>query len=170
MVQEKVNIQDMNAEEIQALLSSDTREKAWLGPNKIMFKNCQEHQDMFLTEYRMRNAYEILLRKLEVGDEVTEGRDLVLVKRYFDMMFYPAQHLSLSQWKALNEGVEGVKDPTVTIVRAYKADRIKKNGKRPHEIELELSNGKTCQLSPGDIIYQYRTTRDSIEAIENSRL
>ena len=86
---------------IEALLAlkNDKSVKAWIGPNHVLFKDSDENRDMFLTTYRIRNAYEELLLKLEVNEEVTEERDLLLIKRFFEMMFYPPRKMSISDWK-----------------------------------------------------------------------
>jgi hypothetical protein len=150
-------------ESLRSALENDPMEKAWLGPNVPLFVNSQEHADMFLTEYRFRNAYEQLLNRLEVGQEVTEERDLILVTRWFDMMFYPQKKLSLSAWK------EGV-DPVVRIAKAYKDNRNKKHAKRPYEIALELTNGDVIQINPADVLNQYFEIRQQYLNLENSTL
>ena len=81
---------------LQDALENDPMEKAWLGPNQPLFTKSEEHADMFLTTYRIRNAYERLLNKLEVGETVTDEVDMILVTRWFEMMFYPQLKGSLS--------------------------------------------------------------------------
>jgi hypothetical protein len=120
---------------------------------------------MFLTFYRFRNAHEELLHKLEVGQEVTEKRDLALVTRLFDMAFYPLKHLSLTQH---NLG----QDPRARIVKAYKAvnEKAKTRTKRPFEITVELTNGKTFQLEINTIISRFMDIKDNFENLMNSSL
>lgn len=129
-------------------LQNDPCVKAWIAPNYPLFTQSSEHSDMFLTTYRMRNAYEILLNKLSEGEEVTEEKDLVLIQRYFDMCFHPPMSLSLTAWK------EG-RDPAVKITKAFKDRRWKGNRRRSHEITLKLNNGKKIQINPGKVISQY---------------
>jgi hypothetical protein len=150
-------------ESLRTALENDPMEKAWLGKNEILFANSEEHADIFLTTYRFRNAYEQLLNRLEVKQEVTEEKDLVLVKRWFDMMFYPEKKLSLSAWK------EGV-DPEVRIVTAYKEIRNRKHAKRPFEISILLSDGNTVQINPADVLNQYFQIRKNYLSLENSTL
>jgi hypothetical protein len=145
------------------IVENDTREKAWIQNNQLLFPNSGEHSDMFLTVYRIRNAYEVLLKKLEVGQTVTEERDLALVNRLFDMDFYPERRMSLSDWK------KG-RDPRVKILRAYKDDRWKKNHRRPHEITLELDNGKLYQINPNDSVSKFLQIRSTFESLANSDL
>jgi len=139
--------------------------RKWLGPNYPLFPNSVENADMFLTFYRFRNAHEELLHKLEVGQEVTEKRDLALVTRLFDMAFYPLKHLSLTQH---NLG----QDPRARIVKAYKAvnEKAKTRTKRPFEITVELTNGKTFQLEINTIISRFMDIKDNFENLMNSSL
>jgi hypothetical protein len=78
---------------IEALLAlkNDKSVKSWIGPNHVLFKDSGDHRDMFLTTYRIRNAYEELLTKLEVNDEVTEDRDIVDEESQAWLMGYLAQ-------------------------------------------------------------------------------
>lgn len=150
-------------ESLRSALENDTRRKAWIAPNQPLFVNSEEYAHMFLTTYRIRNAYEDLLDRLELNESVEEEDDRILVMRYFEMMFYPPRKLSLSQWK------DGV-DPDVRIVRAYKDNRWKGNSKRPYEISMLLDDGKTVQINPNDVINQYFTIRGSFKDLENSNL
>lgn len=129
-------------------LQNDPGVKSWIAPNLPLFTRSLENSDMFLTTYRIRNAYELLLKKLGEGEEVREERDILLIQRYFDMCFYPEKSLSLTGWK------EG-KDPSVKIIKAYKDRRWKGNRRRSHEITLKLNNGKRIQINPGKILSQY---------------
>jgi hypothetical protein len=129
-------------------LKNDPKVKSWIAPNSPLFTQSLENSDMFLTTYRIRNAYELLLNKLDEGQEVMEERDMALIQRYFDMSFYPPRNLSLSGWK------EG-KDPSVRIVKAFKDRRWKGNRRRSHEITLKLSDGKKIQINPVKIVSQY---------------
>jgi hypothetical protein len=129
-------------------LKNDPGVKAWIAPNCPLFPQSSEHSDMFLTTYRIRNAYELLLNKLAEGEEVTEEKDLILIQRYFEMGFHPPMSLSLTAWK------EG-RDPSVRIVKAFKDRRWKGNRRRSHEITLKLNNGKKIQINPGKVISQY---------------
>jgi hypothetical protein len=158
------NVKEMEKElRLQKALSSDPSVKAWIGANAPLFRNSEKNADLFLTTYRIRNAYEILLNKLTEGEEVTEEKDMILVQRLFDMDFYPPKKLSLSAWK------EG-KDPHVKILRAYKARRNKGNRRRSHEINLELSDGKTYQINPSDIMNKFFHIKNTIDSLINSNL
>jgi hypothetical protein len=148
-------------ESLRSALENDPRRKAWIAPNQPLFVNSGEYAHMFLTTYRIRNAYEDLLNSLELDESVMEEDDRILVMRFFEMMFYPPRKLSLTQWKA------GV-DPEVRIVRAFKDRRWKANSKRPYEISLLLDDGKTVQINPNDVINQYFTIRGSFMELENS--
>lgn len=141
--------------EIKNALANDPRVKAWIAPNEILFPNSGENSDLFLTTYRIRNAYELLLKKLDEGEEVMEDRDMLLVKRYFEMCFYPPMSMSLTHWK------EG-RDPSVKIVKAYKDRRWKGNRRRSHEITLRLSDGKKMQIDPGKILTKFLYTQRTI--------
>ena len=135
-------------------LRNDKGVKAWLAPNQSLFRESEKHSDMFLTTYRIRNAYEELLNKLEVGEEVKEERDLILIERFFAMTFYPPRKMSLSAWK------EG-RDPRVRIERAYKDTRLKGNRRRKHEITLLLDDGKTYQINPNDVLNKFLHIREN---------
>jgi hypothetical protein len=150
---------------IEAILAlkNDKSAKAWIGPNHILFKDSTENRDMFLTTYRIRNAYEELLNKLEVNDEVTEDKDMTLIKRFFDMMFYPPRKMSISDWK-------NGRDPIVKIVKAYKDTRWKGNRRRKHEITLLLDDGKKVQLNPGDILNRFFHIWGNFDSLINSKL
>lgn len=150
-------------ESLRSALANDPSEKAWLGPNEALFIHSTEHADMFLTTYRIRNAYEQLLNRLELNEKVTNEKDLILVTRWFEMMFYPQRKLSLSAWK------EGV-DPEVRIINAYKDTRHKKHAKRPFEITLVLNDGNTLQINPNDVLNQYMIIRRDFYALEDSSL
>lgn len=150
-----------NGNSLEYALKNDPRVKSWIAPNYALFPNSSKNADLFLTTYRIRNAYELLLKKLEVGEEVTEERDMVLVQKYFDMSFYPQRSLSISQWK------EG-KDPIVRIAKAYKDRRWKGNRRRPHEITLVLSNRKKFQIDPGKIVSQFQYIQRTLPSLVNS--
>jgi hypothetical protein len=135
-------------------LRNDKGVKAWLAPNQILFRESEKHSDMFLTTYRIRNAYEELLGKLELGEEVKDERDLILIERFFAMTFYPPRKMSLSAWK------EG-RDPQVRIERAYKDTRLKGNRRRKHEITLLLDDGKTYQINPNDVLNKFLHIREN---------
>jgi hypothetical protein len=160
---EKTETANKEKTELQRALKEDPSVKAWLGPNTPLFKNSKENSDMFLTVYRIRNAYEILLNKLEEGEEVKEEKDMILVQRLFDMDFYPPKKLSLSGWK------EG-KDPYVRIIKAYKAKRNKGNRRRSHEINLELNDGKIYQINPSDIMNKFGHIKRTIDFLVDSSL
>lgn len=153
---------EMTIEAISAL-RNDKSAKAWIGPNHILFRESEENRDMFLTTYRIRNAYEELLAKLEINEEVTEERDLVLVKRFFDMMFYPPRKMSISDWK-------NGRDPIVKIVKAYKDTRWKGNRRRKHEITLILDDGKKLQIHPGDVLNKFFHIWGNFDSLINSKL
>lgn len=144
-------------------LKNDKAVKAWIGPNHVLFKDSGENRDMFLTTYRIRNAYEELLNKLEVGEEITEERDMTLIKRFFEMMFYPPRKMSISDWK-------NQRDPIVKIVKAYKDTRWKGNRRRKHEITLLLDDGKRIQLNPGDILNKFFHIWGNFDSLINSKL
>jgi len=150
---------------IEALLAlkNDKSVKAWIGPNHVLFKDSGDHRDMFLTTYRIRNAYEELLAKLEVNDQVTEERDIILIKRFFDMMFYPPRKMSISDWK-------NQRDPIVKIVKAYKDVRWKGNRRRKHEITLLLDDGKKLQINPGDVLNRFFHIWGNFDSLINSNL
>jgi len=137
--------------------------RKWLGPNFPLFPNSEKYEDIFLTFYRFRNAHEELIYKLEENQEVTEDRDLALVNRLFEMSFYPLKHLSLTQHQ------EG-QDPRVRMVRAYKAKNEKSSPKRPFEISVELSNGKTFQLHINDIISRFMDIKENFSILMDSNL
>jgi hypothetical protein len=144
-------------------LRNDKGVKAWLAPNEILFRESETHGDMFLTTYRIRNAYEELLSKLREGDEVIDERDILLIQRFFDMTFYPPRKMSLSAWK------EG-RDPKVRIVRAYKDRRWKGNRRRQHEITLLLDDGKTYQINPNDVLNKFLHIRENFVSLLGSNL
>ncbi len=150
-------------ESLRSALENDTRRKAWIAPNQPLFVNSDEYAHMFLTTYRIRNAYEDLLNRLELNESVEEEDDRILVMRWFEMMFYPPKKLSLSQWK------DNV-DPEVRIVRAYKDTRWKANAKRPFEISLLLDDGNTVQINPNDVLNKYMTLRRDFMTLESSNL
>lgn len=137
--------------------------RKWLGPNFPLFPNSEKYEDIFLTFYRFRNAHEELIHKLEENQEVTEDRDLALVNRLFEMSFYPLKHLSLAQHQ------EG-QDPRVRMVRAYKAKNEKKSPKRPFEITVELSDGKTYQLQINYIISRFMDIKENFNSLMDSNL
>ncbi len=153
---------EMTVESIRAL-QNDQGVKAWLRPNEVLFRESGEHRDMFLTTWRFRNAYENLLNKLELNEEVKEELDLILIRRYFDMMFYPPKKLTLSECK------EG-RDPVAKIVKAYKDTRWKGNRRRKFEITLILDNGKAIQINPNDVLNNYLYIRSNFETLSNSNL
>lgn len=135
----------------------------WPG-NYPLFPNSKENADMFLTYRRFRNAHEILLHKLEEGQDVTEERDMILVNRIFDMAFYPLKHLSFRQLK-------DEKNPRVHVVRAFKERNRKRSAtKRPFEITVELSDGKEYQLDINKIISRFFDIRDNFNSIMDSSL
>ena len=150
-------------ESLRSALENDPRRKAWIAPNQPLFTKSGEYAHMFLTTYRIRNAYEDLLNSLEVGESVENEDDRILVMRYFEMMFYPPRPFSLSQLKAN-------RDPDVRIVRAFKDTRWKKHAKRPYEISLLLDDGKTVQINPNEVINKYMTLRREFMNLENSDL
>jgi hypothetical protein len=142
-------------------LENDPKVKSWIAPNEVLFPNSGENSDLFLTTYRIRNAYEILLKKLQDGEEVKSEKDLVLVNRYFEMCFYPPMSMNLTSWK------EG-RNPSVKIVKAYKDKRWKGNRRRSHEITLRLSDGKKIQIDPGKIISKFLYTKRMINGLSES--
>lgn len=144
-------------------LKNDPRVKAWIAPNEILFSNSSENADLFLTTYRIRNAYELLLNKLNEGEEVKDDKDLTLIQRYFEMCFYPPMSMSLTDWK------DG-RDPSVKIVKAFKDRRWKGNRRRSHEITLRLSDGKKLQINPGNILSKFLYTKRMIGGLATSDL
>jgi len=142
-------------------LANDPKVKSWIAGNYPLFEKSKENSDMFLTTYRIRNSYELLLNKLQEGEEVKDPKDLVLVQRFFDMDFYPLRKLSLT---AIINGV----DPRVKIVKAYKARRIKKNRRRTHEINLVLDNGKTYQINPNDVMQKFFNIKNNFDSLLKS--
>ena len=149
--------------ELIKALNNDTRAKAWIAPNLALFSNSERNQDMFLTTYRIRNSYEYLLDKLEVGDEITDEKDMVLIQRLFDMDFYPPRKMSLSDWK-------NGKDPKVSIKKAYKDRRWKGNRRRKFEVTLELDNGDIYQINPNDIMNKFLNITSSLPSLLQSNL
>jgi len=150
---------------VQRAIENDPRAKAWIMENQPLFTQSQDNADMFLTTYRIRNAYEELLNNLEEGEQINEQRDMTLIQRLFDMDFYPPRKMNLSDWK------EG-RDPYVRIVRAFKDIRWEGRGrnKRPYEITLELDNGKLYQLNPNDIVNKFLHIRNTFNGLTNSDL
>ncbi len=144
-------------------LKNDKSVKAWIGPNHVLFKDSDENRDMFLTTYRIRNAYEELLLKLEINEEVTEERDLLLIRRFFEMMFYPPRKMSISDWK-------NGRDSIVKIVKSYKDVRWKGNRRRKHEITLLLDDGKKIQINPGDVLNKFFHIWGNFDSLINSKL
>jgi len=149
--------------ELRVALENDPRRKAWIMPNRPLFLYSGEHADMFLTIYRFRNAYEDLLDRHELGENISGERDMILITRYFEMMFYPPRRLSLRQWK-------NNVDPTVRIVRAYKDRRWKGNNKRPYEITLVLDDRTVIQLNPNEILNKYFHILNTVGELRNSNL
>jgi hypothetical protein len=149
--------------ELSVALKNDTGRKTWIFKNRPLFLNSGEHADMFLTIYRIRNAYEDLLDRYDLGVEISDKRDLILITRYFEMMFYPPRKLNLSQRK-------NNVDPTVKIVRAYKDKRWKGNNKRPYEITLVLDDRAVVQLNPNEILNKYFHILDTVSELRNSDL
>lgn len=149
--------------ELREALETDPKRKAWIMTNQPLFVNSEEHADMFLTTYRFRNAYEDILDRHELNEDILDERDRILIMRYFEMMFYPPRSLSLTQWK--NGG-----DPTVKIVRAYKDRRWKGNSKRPCEITLVLDDRAVVQLNPNEILSKYFHILNTLEELRNSKL
>jgi hypothetical protein len=149
--------------ELKRALENDPRRKAWIQANRPLFVNSGDHTDMFLTTYRFRNAYEDVLDRHALGEDITNERDRILITRYFEMMFYPLRSLSLRQWK-------NKVDPIVRIVRAYKDRRWKGNNKRPYEITLVLDDGATVQLNPNEILNRYFHILNTIGELSNSDL
>lgn len=153
----------MQNSQISKALENDPRVKAWIAPNQILFPNSGENADLFLTTYRMRNAYENLLNILQEGEEVQNERDLLLVSRYFEMCFYPPMSMSIKDWK------EG-RDPMVKVVKAFKDRRWKGNRRRKHEITLKLSDGQKMQINPGKIISQFLHIKNNLSHLADSSL
>ena len=149
--------------ELIKALNNDSRAKAWIAPNLALFTSSEKNQDMFLTTYRIRNAYEHLLDKLCLGQDVTDEKDMVLVQRLFDMDFYPPRKMSLSDWK-------NGKDPRVSITKAYKDRRWKGNRRRKFEITLELDNGDSYQINPNDIMNKFLNITSSLPSLLHSNL
>jgi hypothetical protein len=149
--------------EIANELANDPRVKSWIAPNEVLFPNSGENSDLFLTTYRIRNAYEILLNNLEEREAISNERDLLLVTRYFEMCFYPPMSMSLTHWK------EG-RDPSVKIVRAFKDRRWKGNRRRSHEITLNLSDGKKIQIDPGKIISRFLHIKRTFGSLAESSI
>lgn len=156
-------MENLVQESLQQALQNDRGVKAWMTPNLPLFTKSQEFPEMFLTTYRIRNAYEELLDRLREGESVEEEKDMMLVQRWFEMMFYPMKKLSLSQWK---DRVE----PEILIVRAYKDTRWRKHGKRPHEITLELTDGKKVQINPNDVLSNFMYIRENINSLLESEI
>ena len=152
-------------ETLVSALKNDTRSKAWIMDNLPLFVNSEEHADMFLTTYRIRNAYEALLDKLQLGEYVTEERDLVLVKRYYEMMFVPPRKMNLTDHK------DG-RDPEIKFTRARKDTRWEGRGrnKRPFEITLELDNGELFQINPNDAVNTFLHVRKTFNDLNDSSL
>lgn len=148
---------------VERALTNDPRAKAWMTANLPLFENSTEHEDMFLTTYRFRNAYEDLLNRLELGERIWDERDRLLVQRWFEMAFYPPRSLSLSQWK------NGV-DPIVRIEEAFKDRRWRANGKRPFEITLKLDDGKEFQINPNDILVKFLVIKSEFQELLSSDL
>lgn len=153
---------EIRLEAIKAL-KDDKGVKAWLIPNELLFTESIENGDMFLTSYRIRNAYEILLNKLSVGEEVKEDKDILLVERFFEMMFYPPRNMSLTD-------IRSGRDPKVRMVKAYKEKRWTPNGRRDHEITLLLDDGKKVQIYPSEVITSFINIRDNIQELANSTI
>ncbi len=146
----------------QALVN-DTKAKAWILPNAPLFENSLENSDMFLTIYRIRNAYEELLNSLNIEEVVTNERDMILVTRLFDMAFYTPRSLSLSQMK-------NGKDAEVKIIEAFKDRRWKPSGKRPFEITLKLDDGSFYQINPNEILGKFFSIKSKFDSLLNSEL
>jgi hypothetical protein len=144
-------------------LNNDIRAKAWIAPNLALFTNSEKNDDMFLTTYRIRNSYEYLLNKLEIDQEISEHKDMVLVQRLFDMDFYPPRKMSLSDWK-------NGRDPRVAIKKAYKDRRWKGNRRRKFEITLELDNGDIYQINPNDVMNKFLNITSSLPSLLQSNL
>lgn len=153
----------MQNKSLNSALQSDPMAKAWICANEPLFINSQENSDIFLTTYRIRNAYEDLLNRLSLNENVQEGKDMVLIKRLFEMSFYPPKSLSLTAWK------EG-KDDKVRILNASKDRRWKGNRRRPYEITLNLDNGKRYQINPNEILSRFFTIRRNLDTLTSSAL
>lgn len=152
-----------NTTEIRNALITDERAKEWIIPNEILFEKSEEHRDMFLTTYRIRNSYEHLLDKLEEGEMVTDTKDMVLIQRLFDMDFYPVRRLSLTDFK-------NGRSTKVQILNAYKDKRWKGNRRRRFEITLELDNGKIYQINPNEILSKFLNIRRNFDSLISSSL
>ncbi len=144
-------------------LKNDPRAKAWICPNEPLFSSSLENSDLFLTTYRIRNAYEHLLNRLEEGEEIRDEKDMVLIQRLFDMDFPSPKRLSLSAWK------EG-KETSVKILKAYKDRRWKASRRRPFEVSLELDNGKRYQINPNEILSRFMHIRRTYDSLVHSTL
>jgi hypothetical protein len=146
-------------------LKNDPKRKSWIMENLPLFVNSEEHSDMFLTTYRIRNAYEDLLDKLELGEYIQDEKDKVLVKRYFDMMFVAPRKLNLTELKEH-------RDPRIKILRAKKDTRWEGRGRnrRPFEITLELDNGEEFQINPNDAINKFLHIRSTFDTLNLSNL
>lgn len=153
----------MQNNSVNSALKSDPRAKAWICANEPLFVNSQGNSDIFLTTYRIRNAYEDLLNRLSLKENVKPGKDMVLIERLFEMSFYGPKSLSLTAWK------EG-KDDKVRILSAYKDKRWSGNRRRPHEITLRLDNGKKFQINPNDILKRFFYIRRTLDSLVNSAL
>jgi len=149
--------------ELANALKNDIRVKSWIAPNQPLFVNSEENSDMFLTTYRIRNSYEILLNKLDLYEEITDEKDMVLINRLFEMDFYPPRKMSLSDWK-------NGRDPIVRVTKAYKDLRWKGNRRRRYEITLELDNGKKHQINPNNVLNKFLSIRKSLPALADSNL
>ena len=149
--------------ELANALKTDIRVKSWIAPNQPLFTNSGENSDMFLTTYRIRNSYELLLNKLDLYEDISEEKDMILVSRLFEMDFYPPRKMSLSDWK-------NGRDPVVKISKAYKDLRWKGNRRRRHEITLELDNGKKYQINPNNVLNKFLSIRESLPMLSGSSL
>lgn len=149
--------------ELANALKNDIRVKSWIAPNQPLFVNSEENSDMFLTTYRIRNSYEILLNKLDLHEEISDEKDMVLINRLFEMDFYPPRKMSLSDWK-------NGRDPIVRVIKAYKDLRWKGNRRRRYEITLELDNGKKHQINPNNVLNKFLSIRKSLPVLSDSNL
>lgn len=149
--------------ELANALKNDIRVKSWIAPNQPLFVNSEENSDMFLTTYRIRNSYEILLNKLDLYEEITDEKDMILINRLFEMDFYPPRKMSLSDWK-------NGRDPIVRVTKAYKDLRWKGNRRRRYEITLELDNGKKHQINPNNVLNKFLSIRKSLPVLADSNL
>ena len=159
---EKLEKLDGKLEAILAL-KDDKQVKPWLYENEVLFSESIENRDMFLTTYRIRNSYEELLNRLSIGEKVTEEKDMILIKRIFDMSFPQPKKLTLSEIK------EG-KDPVVKILSAYKDNRWKGNKKRKFEITLLLDSKKEFQINLNDILIKFLHVRETFNNLLNSSI